>query len=72
MEHRPDPENSVGPLVGIIIIVLILVLGGLYFWGERLNAQRELHRTKSSAPSTVISTRTSEENGSPTSTPEYR
>lgn len=72
MEHRPDPENSVGPLVGIVIIVLILVLGGLYFWGERLNVQRELHRTKSSAPQSTMSTSTSEESASSTSTPEYR
>ncbi len=34
-------EHSVGPIVGAVIIVLILVLGGLYFWGERLNESQE-------------------------------
>ena len=31
-----DTQNkSAGPIVGIVIIVLILVFGGLYFWGQR-------------------------------------
>ncbi len=34
-------DHSVGPIVGAVIIVLILVLGGLYFWGERLNQSQE-------------------------------
>lgn len=33
-------EKSAGSLVGIIVIVLVLILGGLYFWGMRL--QKEL------------------------------
>ena len=28
-----------GPLVGIVIIVVMLALGALYFWGKRLNEQ---------------------------------
>ena len=28
-----------GPLVGIIVIVAMLGLGALYFWGKRLNEQ---------------------------------
>lgn len=30
------PQGTWGPLVGVIIIVAILVLGGLYFWGREL------------------------------------
>lgn len=29
-------KKSVGPAVGIIIIVIVLVLGALYFWGRNL------------------------------------
>ncbi|MDP2705154.1 MAG: hypothetical protein Q8O71_01995 [bacterium] len=29
--------SSVGPLVGIIIVVIIIVLGGMYFWGQRVD-----------------------------------
>lgn len=28
----PPKENSVGPLVGIVIIVALLVAGGIYFF----------------------------------------
>ena len=26
-----------GPVMGIVIIIIILVFGGLYFWGARIN-----------------------------------
>jgi hypothetical protein len=29
-------ESSVGPIIGTIIIVTILVLGGIYYWSNRL------------------------------------
>lgn len=35
-------QKSVGPVVGSIIIVLVIVLGGLYFWGSRLNREETL------------------------------
>lgn len=35
---RPGKSGS-GALVGAIIIVLLLVFGGLYFWGAALNAE---------------------------------
>lgn len=28
-------EGSVGPVIGLIIILAVLLLGGLYFWGNR-------------------------------------
>ena len=31
-------EGSTGPIVGVIIILAIVVLGGLYFWGHRTAA----------------------------------
>ncbi len=33
----PRNETSVGPVIGIVIIVIIIILGGLYFWGSRVN-----------------------------------
>ncbi|MES2214055.1 MAG: hypothetical protein V4465_01515 [Patescibacteria group bacterium] len=29
------PESSVGPVIATIIILAVIVLGGLYFWGQR-------------------------------------
>ena len=32
-------EGSVGPIIGTIIILAVIVLGGFYFWGQRANNQ---------------------------------
>lgn len=33
-------ERALGPAIGVVIIIFVLVLGGLYFWGQRMNAAR--------------------------------
>ncbi len=33
----PNNESSVGPVIATIIILAVIVLGGLYFWGQRAN-----------------------------------
>jgi uncharacterized protein YxeA len=33
--NMPSGEGSVGPVVATIIILAVVVLGGLYFWGQR-------------------------------------
>jgi hypothetical protein len=35
----PHQRSSFGPVVGIIIIVIVVLLGALYFWGALLNAK---------------------------------
>jgi len=30
-----DGEGGVGPVIALIIILAVIVLGGLYFWGQR-------------------------------------
>lgn len=30
-------KHSFGPIIGSVIIVIILILGALYFWGQRVN-----------------------------------
>lgn len=41
-DHLLPPHQSkpAGPIVGTVIIVILLIVGGLYFWGERLNKER--------------------------------
>lgn len=34
-----DKKSGVGALVGSIIVILILVLGALYFWGGKLTQE---------------------------------
>lgn len=33
----PAHKKPVGPIVGVIIIVLLMAFGALYFWGATLN-----------------------------------
>lgn len=35
--QSPEEEKSIGSLIGIIIIIAIIVIGGLYFWGKQIN-----------------------------------
>jgi hypothetical protein len=34
-------HTPIGPIVGAIIVTLILVAGGLYFWGAKLNTAQQ-------------------------------
>lgn len=42
---NPQSASPIGPIVGVIIIVLVLALGGLYFWGKELAQQDSLEST---------------------------
>ena len=33
------PKQGVGPIAGAVIVIILLVAGGLYFWGAKLNQQ---------------------------------
>lgn len=35
--EMPMPEKHRGGLIGAVIIVIILIVGGLYFWGKQIN-----------------------------------
>jgi len=38
----PEPhKSSIGPIAGAVIVILLLIAGGLYFWGAQLNKQQE-------------------------------
>lgn len=34
-----EPKGGMGPLIGSIIVIIILVIGAIYFWGDKLNKQ---------------------------------
>lgn len=33
---EPTNKSSIGSIIGTIIIIAIIILGGLYFWGKRV------------------------------------
>lgn len=39
----PSPKGAIGPLVGTAIIIVLLVAGGLYFWGAKLNQNASMN-----------------------------
>lgn len=41
-QTSPQPEkSSAGPIIGAVIVIVILALGALYFWGAQLNQEPE-------------------------------
>ena len=36
----PQSQSSIGSIVGTIIIIAIIILGGLYFWGKRIEENK--------------------------------
>lgn len=49
MPPMPKEEKKVGPIVGVLIIVLVLIIGALYFFGQRLNTEAPLEQAEQNA-----------------------
>ena len=47
-------KKPAGPFVGIIIIVLVLVLGGLYFWSKQVPQEVPSAETILNAPDEIL------------------
>ncbi len=65
--NTPQPAKSgIGSIIGTIIIIAIIILGGLYFWGKRIEeskAKQDLvtDGTTSQAVNSSNSTNTSDD-----------
>ena len=42
----PKKRGGMGPLIGIFIIVVLLLVGALYFWGQKLSQQETVAPTE--------------------------
>lgn len=40
MEPQNQNKSSIGGIIGTIIIIAIIILGGLYFWGKRIEENK--------------------------------
>jgi uncharacterized protein HemX len=39
--QTPEGDGgSVGPIVGSVIVIIIIIIGGLYFWGQKLSTDK--------------------------------
>ena len=39
LQQPEQHKSTVGPIAGAAIVILLLIAGGLYFWGAKLNQQ---------------------------------
>lgn len=37
-----ENKTSIGSIISVIIIIAIIVLGGLYFWGKRIEESKKI------------------------------
>lgn len=37
----PHQKQPAGPVIGTIIVVVLLIAGALYFWGQHLNREEQ-------------------------------
>ena len=49
-------KTGIGSTIGTIIIIALIVLGGLYFWGKRLEESKNINQitTETSQDNTVL------------------
>ncbi len=58
-----ENKSSIGSIIGTIIIIALLVLGGLYFWGKRIEETKKLQDiTSDNLPPAANQNATSEAN----------
>lgn len=38
--EKNSEAKSTGPVIGSVIIILVLIIGALYFWGAKLNKEQ--------------------------------
>ena len=41
-EASKDHHSHIGPILGVLIVVLVLILGGLYLWGGTISETGEM------------------------------
>lgn len=41
----PTPQHKIGPIIGIVIIVVLLVLAALYFWSQKFSKSNNYDQT---------------------------
>lgn len=53
-EQSGSNKKSVGPIIGIAIIVVIIIFGGLYYWGGKINNQELREIQENTTPEEIL------------------
>ncbi len=40
MVEDTQKDSTVGPLIGSVIVILVIIIGGLYFWGTLISSKK--------------------------------
>ncbi len=53
--NETTPQNQgIGPIVGTLIIVVLLIVTALYIWGEHLNTAAQIQQENTNLATTTI------------------
>jgi hypothetical protein len=58
MPPAPKTEKKIGPIVGTLVIVLVLIIAALYFFGQKLNTEAPVQPAQQSMDTTPAATMT--------------
>ena len=50
-----ENKSSIGSIIGTIIIIALIVLGGLYFWGKRIEEAQTAQKLTTEATQPTVS-----------------
>jgi len=57
-DGEPTPaeggKKPMGPIVGVVIIVIVLIFGGLYFWGAKVSKEKTMTAEEITAQEDVM------------------
>ncbi len=51
-----ENKSSIGSIIGTIIVIAIIILGGLYFWGKRIDEAKMKESLVSNDPVETVTT----------------
>jgi len=49
--QKPSAQNGIGPVIGSIIVIVVVIAGGLYFWGNKIAKDRQAEEIQNQAMS---------------------
>ena len=52
--QKKSSEGSVGPIIGTLIIVILLIVSALYIWGQHLNTAAQIEEQSKRVGTTTI------------------
>lgn len=49
--QKPAEQNGVGPVIGSMIVIIVVIVGGVYFWGTKIIKDKQATEIENQAMS---------------------